>query len=76
MVFVVWRGMANNERCTARILIRRGNTEAAHKVLERVYSQATPEQIDLQVFVVLVDLASVNSLSHLIAQSSPCIGTA
>ncbi|KAG1730247.1 general substrate transporter [Suillus paluster] len=34
-----------------RILIRRGNIEAAHKVLERVYSQATAEQIDLQLQV-------------------------
>lgn len=31
-----------------RILIRKGNIEAAHKVLERVYTQATAEQIDLQ----------------------------
>ncbi|KAG2069398.1 general substrate transporter [Suillus decipiens] len=34
-----------------RILIRRGNIEAAHRVLERVYSQATSEQIDLQLQV-------------------------
>ncbi|KAG0697657.1 general substrate transporter [Suillus ampliporus] len=34
-----------------RILIRRGNIEAAHKVLERVYSQATAKQIDLQLQV-------------------------
>ncbi|KAG1719873.1 general substrate transporter [Suillus lakei] len=34
-----------------RILIRNGNIEAAHKVLERVYSQATAEQIDLQLQV-------------------------
>lgn len=34
-----------------RILIRKGNIEAAHSVLERVYSQATAEQIDLQLQV-------------------------
>lgn len=34
-----------------RILIRKGNMEAAHRVLERVYSQATAEQIDLQLQV-------------------------
>ncbi|KAG2356399.1 general substrate transporter [Suillus spraguei] len=34
-----------------RILIRKGNIEAAHRVLERVYSQATAEQIDLQLQV-------------------------
>lgn len=34
-----------------RILIRKGNIEAAHKVLERVYTQATAEQIDLQLQV-------------------------
>ncbi|KAG2118301.1 general substrate transporter [Suillus clintonianus] len=34
-----------------RILIRKGNIEAAHKVLKRVYSQATAEQIDLQLQV-------------------------
>ncbi|OAX36319.1 general substrate transporter [Rhizopogon vinicolor AM-OR11-026] len=31
-----------------RILILRGNIDAAHKVLARVYSQATPEQVDFQ----------------------------
>ncbi|KAG1840883.1 general substrate transporter [Suillus tomentosus] len=34
-----------------RILIRKGNIEAAHRVLERVYSEATAEQIDLQLQV-------------------------
>lgn len=34
-----------------RILIRKGNIETAHRVLERVYSQATAEQIDLQLQV-------------------------
>ncbi|KAG1778935.1 general substrate transporter [Suillus placidus] len=34
-----------------RILIRKGDIEAAHKVLERVYPQATTEQIDLQLQV-------------------------
>ncbi|KAG2134625.1 general substrate transporter [Suillus cothurnatus] len=34
-----------------RILTRKGNIEAAHRVLERVYSQATAEQIDLQLQV-------------------------
>lgn len=49
---VIFRGMANNGlRCAARILIRKGNIEAAHRVLERVYSEATAEQIDLQVFL-------------------------
>ncbi|OAX32284.1 kinase-like protein, partial [Rhizopogon vinicolor AM-OR11-026] len=31
-----------------RILILRGNIDTAHKVLARVYSQATPEQVDFQ----------------------------
>lgn len=34
-----------------RILIQKGNIEAAHRVLERVYSQATAEQIDFQLQV-------------------------
>jgi hypothetical protein len=68
--------MANDLRFAARILIRKGNIEAAHRVLERVYSQATAEQIDLQVFLVLVGRALAYSLNHLIASGSPCIGTA
>ncbi|KAF9237131.1 general substrate transporter [Melanogaster broomeanus] len=34
-----------------RILIRRGNMEAAHKVLSRVYAAATSEEVDLKLKV-------------------------
>ena len=34
---------------TARILVRRGNMEAAYRVLARVYTTATPEQVERKV---------------------------
>ena len=34
---------------TARILVRRGDMEAAYKVLARVYLAATPEQVERKV---------------------------
>jgi hypothetical protein len=34
---------------TARVLVRRGRMEAAHKVLSVVYGAATPEQVDIKV---------------------------
>lgn len=33
----------------ARILIRRGNMDAARAILAKIYAYATPEQIDLKV---------------------------
>ncbi|KZT00707.1 general substrate transporter [Laetiporus sulphureus 93-53] len=37
-----------------RILIRRGNVEAAHCVMSKIYGLATPEQVDLKVKVLEV----------------------
>lgn len=36
---------------TARIMIRRGDYEAAHEVLGKIYSRATTEQVELKVKV-------------------------
>ncbi|KIJ64915.1 hypothetical protein HYDPIDRAFT_181661 [Hydnomerulius pinastri MD-312] len=52
-----------------RILVRRGNMEAAHKVLSRVYAAATPEQVDLKLKVlhaaVQQSIAIANSTTFL-----------
>jgi hypothetical protein len=33
----------------ARILMLRGDDEAVHKIMTRIYAYATPEQVDLKV---------------------------
>lgn len=39
--------------CAARILIRRGKLEMAHRILARIYSLATPQQVELKVRIFL-----------------------
>lgn len=42
---------------TARILIRRGNFEAAQRVLGKTYAYATPEQVSLKVNMIMISYA-------------------
>lgn len=53
----------------ARILVRRGDIEGAHKIMTRIYAHAKPEQVDLKVCI--CHLHDPPSLTHVSAGQSP-----